>query len=181
MTFRTNRLYCLLCRHFFKKMLWQGVFVAFWVIMNLLIANPNPLDMLQIIPILLIINLVIIDNQPKAFTIENDRVLYTGWLRKERRYAFVKSSQSNKKVSLFVRRISKIEVTYHGYHKAQRVASFRIYGEIHAKDRHDQFVEDVIIPTYADLYGVLDAEGALNALHSAYPEAEIIEKGRRAA
>ena len=181
MTFRTNRLYCLLCRHFFKQLLWQGILIAFWVIINLLNADTNPLNMLQIIPFLLIVNLVIIDNQPKAFTIENDRILYTGWLKKERHHTFVKSGSSHKKVSLFIRRITKIEVTYHGYHKAQRVASFRIHDEIHAKNRHDQFVEDVIIPSYADLYGVLDAEGALDALHSAYPEAEIIEAGRRAA
>ena len=180
MTFRTNRLYCLLCRNFFKNLRWQGILVAFWVIINLLDADVNPLNILQIIPFLLIVNLIIIDNQPKAFTIENDRILYTGWLRKERRYAFVKSSQSNKKVSLFIRRVTKIEITYHGYHKAQRVASFRIYGEIHAKDRHDQFVEDVIIPAYADLYGVLDAESAISALQNAYPTAEIIETGRRA-
>ena len=178
MTFRTNQFYCLLCRHYFKQLLWQGIFIAFWVIIHLLDEEPNLLSMLDIIPFLLFVNLIIIGNQPKAFTIENDRILYTGWLRKERRYAFVKSSQSNKKVSLFIRRVTKIEVTYHGYRKAQRVASFRIYGEIHAKNRHDQFVEDVIIPPYADLYGVLDAEGALNALHSAYPEAEITETNR---
>ena len=180
MTFRTNRLYCLVCRNYLKQLVWQGGLVVFWVIINLLDEDTNLLSILQIIPFLLIINLVIIDNQPKAFTIENERILYTGWLRKERRYAFVKSSQSNKKVSLFIRRVTKIEVTYHGYRKAQRVASFRIYGEIHAKNRHDQFVEDVIIPPYADLYGVLDAEGALNALRNAYPMAEIIETGRRA-
>ena len=154
--------------------------MVFWVIINLLDADTNPLNILQIIPFLLIVNLIIINNQPKTFTLENGRLSYTGWLRKERRYAFVKNGSNYKRVSLFIRRITRIEVSYHGYHKAQRVASLRLYGEIHAKNRHDQFVEDVIIPPYADLYGVLDAEGALNALRNAYPMAEIIETGRRA-
>lgn len=183
MTFRTNRLYCLLSRSYLKQLILPGCILILFVILIFQDPTISPAKLLAAIPFFLLINLILILGQPKDVSLENDRLLCKAWLQKNRSYGGmvrIKGGNSYKQVNLFIRRITKIEVAYLGYHKAQRVASFRLYGEIHAKDRYDNFAEDVIIPPYIDLHGILDAEAALTALQQAFPSAELTETGRRA-
>ena len=91
----------------------------------------------------------------------------------------MRNGSSSKRVNVHILHVSEIMVTYYGYHKARRVGTLRLYGEIHAKDKNDDFVEDVIIPAYIDLYGVLDVESAIAALHESFPSAEMTETNRR--
>ena len=182
MMFRAKRIYCLVSRSYLKQLLLPGCILILWAILLLQDPTFSPVSLLSIFPFLLLVNLILILGYPKSFSLENDRLFCTAWLKKDRRHGGmvrIKGGNSHKQVNVFIRRIYKIEVTYLGYHKAQRVGTFRLYGEIHAKDRHDNFAEDVIIPPYIDFYGILNAESAMSALQKAFPEAEITEKGRR--
>lgn len=182
MTFRTNRIYCLFSRSYLKQLILPGCFLIIFIILILQDPTISPNHLLSIIPFLLLVNLILIFGQPKDFSLEDDHLFCKAWLRKNRSYGGVvriKGGNSYKQVHLFIRRITKIEVTYLGYHKARRVGTLRLYGEIHAKDKNDDFVEDVIIPAHIDFYGVLDAEAAIAALQKTFPTAEMTETNRR--
>ena len=186
MTFKINRFYYLFSPEYRKNLLIQLVLTLLFLF---LAATGGPIGIavpLGLIALLFYWNLWLILTRPKQIRLVEDHITSYAWFKRDRnsggviRFGRVRGVPEYKRVNAVIRRITKIEVTYLGYHQARRVGTIRLYGEIHAKNKHDDFEEDVIIPSHMDFYGVLDVESATEALRNAFPTAELTESGRRA-
>ena len=186
MTFKINRLYYLLSRDYRNSLLLQLALAILFLFM--VAAGEQSLDPavpLSLLTLLICFNVCLVLTRPKQIHLIGDHLTFRTWFKKTRdsggviRFGRTRGVQDYKQVYALIRRVTKIEITYLGYHKARRVGTLRLYGEIHAKNRNDDFVEDVVIPTHIDFHGVMDVESAIAALYESFPTAEMIEANRR--
>lgn len=187
MTFPLLRRYYFLSREYLQSLLFQGAFLLLFLILSLSdrALTPSDLSIFLVVPSVCAVSWVCL--LPREFSLLEDRLTMV--------CRFQKTSHSGKftvsigtrrgtgthhrKVTALLRRATRIEVTYHGYRKARRIGTLRIYGEIHAKDKYDDFVEDVIIPDHITLHGVPEIDTVIAELQRVFPHAEIAESGRR--
>ncbi len=175
MTFRTNRLYCLLTKRFWIQLLPLLPFG----ILAVVICWKNESNfriLLTAIPIMLVVlGVMHLLNEPGEFTIgEQEITLHLCVRRKLPRFVLVNKRNSTvEKLTVVMRGVRQIE--YRSFNGDQ-VGNIRIFGELYAEDFDGDCADIVDVPEYVELCGVSNLTEVLWQLKKVFPSAVQIRK-----
>lgn len=173
MTFRTNRVYCLLTKSFWAELIPSLLFLALG--MFLVYSQGGKLKAaILVFPVaMVLIGLSQISRQPKEFTV-NDNELTLSLNLKKKLPPYVRVNKRNwtwAKLFVVLRDVKRIECrSFSG----DRVGNIRLYGALYAQDFDGDCADIRDCPEYVELCGVQDFTEVQYRLKQAFPSAEFV-------
>lgn len=173
MTFRTNRVYCLLTKSFWAELIPSLLFLALG--MFLVWSRLKKLQTaILVFPVaMVLIGLSHISRQPKEFTVRDNELTLSLNLKKKLP-PYVRVNKKNwtwAKLFVVLRDVKRIECrSFSG----DRVGNIRLYGALYAQDFDGDCADIWDCPEYVELCGVQDFTEVQYQLKKSFPGAVIV-------
>jgi hypothetical protein len=173
MTFRTNRLYCLLTKSFWAELIPSLLFLALGMFLVWSRVEKLQTAMLVFPAAMVLIGLSHISRQPKEFTVRDNELTLSMNLKKKLP-PYVRVNKKNwtwAKLFVVLRDVKRIEFrSFSG----DRIGNIRLYGSLYAQDFDGDCADIRDCPEFVELCGVQDFTEVQYQLKKAFPGAEIV-------
>lgn len=170
MTFRANRIYCLLTKSFWIELIPAILFVALGMALVWRHGEKIKSAIIAFPVVLIVLGLSHILRQPKEFTVRENELTLSLQLKKQLP-PYVRVNKRNwtwAKLFVVMRDVKRIECrSFSG----DRVGNIRLYGELYAQDFDGDCADIRDCPEYVEICGVQNLTEVLYQLKKAFPSA----------